>query len=107
MRLGKTPHYHWSAERGLFRSGACFPPKYLQFPNAVVLNAVVRRKSAKKASPQKSAKERKRAQKSAKERFRVKIANNQVENNQAWELPKIIISWFSLLLQTLEFIVGI
>ena len=28
-----------------------------------------------------------RAQKGAKERFRVKIANNQVLNNQVWELP--------------------
>ena len=40
------------------------------------------------ASPRKSAKERKRAQKSAKERLCVKIVNNQVWNNQIWELPK-------------------
>ena len=45
----------------------------LQFPNAVVLNAM----SAKERKRM-STKERKRAEKSAKERFRVKIADNQV-----------------------------
>ena len=35
----------------------------------------------------KSAKERKRAQKGAKERFHIKIASNQVWNNEIWELP--------------------
>ena len=52
------------------------PSLSLQFPNAVVLNAVGRR------NPQKGAKERKRAQKSAKERFRVKSANNQVKTTR-------------------------
>ena len=36
--------------------------------------------------PKMSANERKRAQKNAKERFRLKFANNQVPDNQVWEL---------------------
>ena len=59
----------------------------LQFPNAVVLNAVGRRNTQMqtKERKRKSAKEgkgRNSAQKSAKERFSVKIANNQVWNNR-------------------------
>ena len=52
----------------------------LEFPIAVILNAVVRRNTqmSAKERKRKSAKERKRAQKGEKERFRVKFANNQV-----------------------------
>ena len=73
--------------------------KLLQFPNAVVLkgsrtqnHANVRKRAQMCARERKCkpAKECKRARKGAKERFRIKIANNQVWNNQVWELPKIV-----------------
>ena len=59
----------------------------MKFPNAVgrrntSANERERVQKSINASPQKSAKGRKRAQKSAEERFCVRIANNQV-----WELP--------------------
>ena len=62
----------------------------LVVPNAVghrntQMRANVRKWAQKSANarPQKSAKQRKRAQTSSKERFHVKIANNQVWNNQS------------------------
>ena len=46
-----------------------------------------KRGCSKRSRTQKHAKERRR--KSAKGRFRVKMANNQVWNNQVWELPNV------------------
>ena len=67
-----------------------------QFPNAVVLNAVGRRNTQMRAKERKWANNlraqthvRKRVQKNPKER---KIANNQVWNNQVWELPRVSVT---------------
>ena len=60
----------------------------LQFPNAVILNAIGRRNTQMRAKERKRAQTqvRKRAQKSAKERFCIKIVNNEV-----WELPSFVL----------------
>ena len=56
-------------------------PSFLKFPNAVVLNAVGHRckwaQNSTGASPQKSAKGRKKGAKERKEHFRIKIANQR------------------------------
>ena len=61
-----------------------------QFPNAFVLIAVGRRNTQMRAKERKrkSAKERKEVPKSAKARYRVKIANNQVWNDQVCQRAK-------------------
>ena len=69
---------------------------YLQFSNAVVLNAVGRRNTQMNAnlkSPNEhkwtQTQVHKRAQKGANERFRINIVNNQVWNDQVCEIPKL------------------
>ena len=69
----------------------------LQFPNAVILNAVRRRNTQKGTNERKWAQKSANAspRKSAKECVHVKFANNQVWNNQVWKPPsKKTLGWF-------------